>query len=67
MDTIDNAIFSVTILPVSNEQILGGSVLPDRFVSGSKAQQTAIVGADLGSTVRLGRKISDVIVPATVA
>lgn len=67
MDTMNNTIFSVTILPVSNKLTLGGSVLPDRFVSGSKSQQSAIVGADLGSTVRLGRQIADVIIPATVA
>lgn len=67
MDAISNAIFSVTIFPASTEQTARGSVLPDRFVSGTRSQETAIVGADLGSTVNLSNPIGAVIVPVVLA
>ncbi|MBK9625481.1 MAG: hypothetical protein IPO38_13550 [Rhodocyclaceae bacterium] len=60
MNTFGNALFSVIVLPVSNEQIIGASILPYRYVSGSKSQQAEIVGADLASTAHSGRKISPV-------
>jgi hypothetical protein len=66
MDEVNNAIFSVTIQLVSNKQTLASSILPERFVSSSKAQDAAIVSADLGSTLHLGRQIDDVIIPAIV-
>ncbi len=67
MNSISNAVFSVIVLPVSNEQTPTGSVLPDRFVSGSKSQQAAIVGADLASTIQRGRPLCAVVVPTIVA
>jgi hypothetical protein len=66
MDIVNNAVFSVTIQRVSNKQNLGGSVLPDRFISSSKSQDEAIVSSELGSTIHLGHQIGDVIIPATV-
>lgn len=39
-----------TVMPVSNIMEIGGSVLPERFVSGSQYQGGSIVGDDLGST-----------------
>lgn len=68
MNTVaDNAFFTTTILPISNERTFGGSVLPDRFVSGSDSRQIGVVGSDLGSTIRLGRQMGEVIVPVIVA
>lgn len=58
--------FSVTVLPVSNELAIGGSVLPDRFVSGSQAQPFSIVGDDFGSSVRLTRQVGEALIPATI-
>jgi len=44
-----NAVGSVMVVPVSNQGAALGSLLPDRFVSDSRAQMTPIVAGDLGS------------------
>jgi hypothetical protein len=67
MDEVNNVIFSVTIQMASNKQTIFGSILPERFVSSSKAQDAAIVSTDLGSTLHLDRQISDVIIPTVDA
>lgn len=67
MDSINNAILAVTVLPVSNVQTLGGSVLPDRFISGSASQPASIMDGDLASSLHQCRQFASVIVPAIVA
>ncbi|MDZ4254420.1 MAG: hypothetical protein U1A72_17770 [Sulfuritalea sp.] len=66
MNSPENSLISVMVVPVSNELRLGGSVLPDRFVSGSEVQSFPIMGDDFNSSVRLSRSVVEVIVPANI-
>ncbi len=66
MEPMDNTLFSVTVLPVSNVKILRGSVLPERFVSDSRSQPSAIVGDDLGSSVRVIHEVCEVVAPVAI-
>lgn len=60
---MNNAIFSITMLPTSNAVEIDGSILPDRFVSGSRAQQNPILSGDFGSTSCPARQFNAIIYP----
>lgn len=63
MLTESNALFTVVYVPASSKQELERSVLPERFVSSSEFQPTAIVGEEFGGAVRLVRPIGQVMIP----
>lgn len=62
-NTMGNNVFSVIIRPTSNAVQIDGSILPDRFVSGSSAQQNPILSGDFGSTSCPTRQFNAIIYP----
>jgi hypothetical protein len=67
MNTVNNAILTTTIVPVSNVVKLGGSLLPDRFISDSYFRQIGVSESDFGSSIHVDRQVGEVIIPANVS
>jgi hypothetical protein len=67
MNSTENIITTVVVHPVTNEQAIKKSFLPDRFVSGMKLQESSIMGNDLGSSLEPRDEDTHVITSPDVA
>lgn len=64
MEFASNAIRSVVVMPVTNQLRPVSSVLPERFVSDSMAQPSAIMGDQFGSFTVVPDQIEAVAEPS---